>query len=128
VPRPFNIEAHKRVEELFYQPQPTREIVRLVRTEFGVTSRTVRRYLQLVREKAAEAFKSGSNPDAVRHRAETMLIDAYHVARANDRAGDMILAAQRLAEIHGAFRQKVDVDGAPLGIAELLGEVMRSKG
>ncbi len=126
--KPANVAALVLTEELWLAPCSTREITKRVSEAHHVSHRTVRRYIEKVSTRYATLFEAaGSNANAIRARAESMLIDAFDVAKANNRAGDMITAAQRIAELHGAFKQEFKLDATPLGIAELLGEVMRSK-
>jgi hypothetical protein len=97
-----------------------------LRERFGVSTRAARRYLEIVRKRLAAEPK----PDAesARELAARQLQAAFDAASEKHDAKAMVLAASRLAELHGAIGpQRIEIstkNGAPLGVVLLpvLGE------
>jgi len=100
------------VEKLYLTGVPEHRIQRRICDEYGVSTRTARRYLERVRAKLAD--RPVTPPETVRARAEAMLLEAYETARdKRDRTGaampdcgSMVAASYRLAELHGAAAPK----------------------
>lgn len=115
----------ERCEELYLTGIKPRAIERQLAKELGVCKRTVRNYLAKVRERLGTAF-AGEDPGAVRSRAESMLLDAYNVAKEKGDGGTMARIAMQLAELHGAhvpahaFKGSVAVEG----VGDLLGRAL----
>jgi hypothetical protein len=107
----------ERVESLYLGGHSEREIQRVVADEFGVTKRSVRSYLALVRKKLAEAVR-GADPDETRARVEGMILTAYRTAERGhaDRGPDpkaMVQAAKVLGDLHGVIApQKIEHSGS----------------
>jgi len=101
-------ERRLEVERQWCIGRTPRAIERDCAKQFECSKRTIRVDLAIARKRLAAGFKD-TDPDAVRARAETMMLEAFEVAKGAKRAGDMVLAAQRVAEVHGAFERKVAV-------------------
>ena len=137
-------------ERLYLAGKPRQRIARRLCAEYGVTARTARRYIARIEAKLAALPQPP--PEAVRQRAEEMLLETYRLARGavkyvtfqdgvgsdtrkETRAveapevGTMANVALRLAELHGAAApQRVDVTskGEQVGAlpdAELLARI-----
>lgn len=116
------------VRERYLRGHTTLRIQTELSKLFGCTCRTIRSYLRIVRKQLAKAEES--NTEAVRLRAEFMLLESYEMARDRkgftkdgDEFGDpdvksMVAAAHRLAELFGAMGAKriehTGKDGVPL--------------
>ncbi len=107
------------VEEQFAHGVPTRKIEREGRDKFNCHRRTIRGDIAVARKRLGEAF-AAETADAVRARSERILLDALEAARAKGDIAGQALIAQRLAEIHGAFKREVTLDVKFTGLADLL--------
>lgn len=123
------------VERLYLAGKARRTITRRVAKKFSVTERQARNYIARVEAKLAALPKPP--PEATFHRVESMLLDAFSLARRTIRVvkwvdgekeesrifpapetGTMVNAAWRLAELHGIVTQKADVtsNGETIGV------------
>lgn len=137
-------------ERLYLAGKSRQRIARRLCSEYGVTARTARRYIQRVEAKLAALPKP--SPEAVLQRAEEMLLETYRLAKGAVKyvtfqdgvgpdthketrpveapeVGTMATVALRLAELHGASApQRVDLTskGEQVGAlpdAELLARI-----
>lgn len=112
------VEVERRLLLLEHPP----DIERVLSKEWGIRRRQVRRYITLVRQRLAAAFKS---IPAEQHAAKvaSMLDEAFVVARSKKDPKGMVSAAKVYAEVTGVKApQKVDVTsgGQPLPDARAL--------
>lgn len=94
------------------------DIERSLSKEWGVTRRTVRSYISVVRRRLAAAFKA-IPPEQHAAKVGHMLDEAYRTARSNKDAKGMVAAARTLSELTGTKAPtKVDVTsgGAPVAV------------
>lgn len=114
-------------EKLFLSGKSRPHIARRLCRKYGVSTRTAQRYIARIEARLAALPKPP--PEAAFARAESMLLDAYGLARRAVKVvtfvdgmakksqvmpapetGTMVAAAWRLAELHGVTAaQKVDV-------------------
>jgi hypothetical protein len=113
-------------QERWLKGESPREIQRALADAYGVQSRQARRYLRIARERLAAEVKT-VNPEAIVARAEGMLLEAYKAAQVRNastgqpNANAMVVAAQRIAELHGVMApQKVKLDATITGLGDLL--------
>lgn len=128
------------VERLWLAGVPDHRLQQRVAKRYGVTLRTARRYIARVRHRLAA--REAAAPEAVRARAEAMLLESFAVAKkaikvvtwideagakrskeyAAPEVGAMVAAASRLAELYGAVRPaRLEITGRNGGPVEVAG-------
>lgn len=107
------------VRRLWMRGVPSLRIQRVLSTRWGVTTRTIRKYLKRVCDTLAK--REEQTVEAHRIRAEEMLLETYRMARlrkGHTKDGvpyddpdvkTMAVVAFRVAELHGAVVKKVEV-------------------
>jgi hypothetical protein len=103
------------VEKLYLSGKSGRAIGSVVCKRFGVSKRTVERYLSLVLNRISALPKPP--PEAARARAESLLLSAYQIAKtkrgmSGPDTKSMVAAARTLAEIDGVLSRKIEHSGA----------------
>ena len=119
-PRKIPRERLALTERLYLAGKPRARITDTICRKFGVTARTARRYIEITQRRLAALPKPP--PEAVFHRAEAMLLEAYQLARngvqrisvsrgagagsvveecPQANVGAMVAVATRLAELYG---------------------------
>ena len=129
MPRKIPTEWLDEIERQYLSAKPTRDIERDCVTLFGRSRRSVQKYMGIVHRRLAAKMKT-VDPDTEKARVESMLLEAFDIARIGhaDRGSDakgMVAAAYRLGELHGVMApRKVElsgkVDTAPEALHERL--------
>lgn len=131
-PNPSHNEREERlliVEEMLYRRLlSTSTIERDLSVNFGVTSRTVRTYIAMVRRRAAKRERSEAAPRIDRGSLTEALVDVYNECRnQRDRHGNprpdnktALRALHELGALHGLHIRKIELtgaDGGPLKVS-----------
>lgn len=102
--------------------------------EFEVTEKSARKYMRLAKERIGQL--PTATPEAIRARAEAMLLNAYETAEgkvgptgmANPDCGSMVAASYRIAELHGAAAPKrLDVTSGGEKLGSMTDDELRAR-